>query len=60
MIIEYNSSCQLFFRMLYPSTEEYKDSKFLGQTYSLPMMLHIVLRQTNFFQDHFIQRVRLD
>lgn len=35
--------------MLYPSAEEYKDSKFLGQTYSLPIMLHIVLWQTNFF-----------
>lgn len=35
--------------MFYPYTEDYKDSKFFGQTYSLPMILHIVLWQTNFF-----------
>ena len=47
MIIEYNSGCWLFSRMLYPPLNGTKTAN--GHACSLPTVLHIVLRQTDFF-----------
>lgn len=50
MIIDYNNSCWLFSRMLYPPLKGPKMAK--GYTYSLPTVLLVVLRQSDFFSNN--------